>query len=79
MPIWIDYMGHALKDVAPVAKVKPEGIEIVNGELYMNDRMPGAGFVPTVDLPVPHDQIVDVDENERQQVLDLFAGKDAIF
>jgi len=79
MPIWIDYMGHALKNVAPVAKVKPEGIEIVNGELYMNDRMPGAGFVPTVDLPVPHDQIVNIDEYEREQVLDLFAGKDAIF
>jgi len=79
MPVWIDYMAHALKTVAPVEKVKPDGIEIINGEVYMNDRMPGAGFVPTVDLPVPQDQIATIDEYERQQVLDLFSGKDAIF
>ncbi|KWF20441.1 penicillin-binding protein [Burkholderia pseudomultivorans] len=80
LPVWIDYMGAALKGVPEYKPTMPEGVESLGGELYFTDFTPGHGFVSTVGVPqaapaqntdeaVPH-----VDEQEKQDIMNLFRG-----
>ncbi len=73
LPVWIDYMTHALKGVPEYTNPMPEGVTTIDGELYFSNRTPGAGFVPAVGLPDPGAAPVTIDEHERQQVLDMFS------
>ncbi|MFC7289104.1 penicillin-binding protein 1A [Herminiimonas glaciei] len=43
LPIWINYMQKALKDVPMVERTVPEGIITVNGEYYYAESPPGLG------------------------------------
>jgi penicillin-binding protein 1A len=43
LPIWINYMQKALKDVPMVERTVPEGIVTVNGEYYYAESPPGLG------------------------------------
>ncbi|OQW87344.1 MAG: penicillin-binding protein [Rhodoferax ferrireducens] len=77
LPVWIEFMSHALKDV-PVAEVPvPEGVVNVDGEWFFNeytratgiatlgvDGNGGATETPLV-IPMPV-------EEERKKILDLF-------
>jgi penicillin-binding protein 1A len=45
LPIWVEYMQRALKDVPQAEPAMPDGLTKVGGELYFSDKMPGKGFV----------------------------------
>ncbi|PRH44667.1 penicillin-binding protein [Burkholderia multivorans] len=80
LPVWIDYMGAALKGVPDFKPTMPDGVESLGGELYFTDFTPGHGFVSTVGVPqAPASQEVDdavphVDEQEKQDIMNLFRG-----
>ncbi|RQX80414.1 penicillin-binding protein 1A [Burkholderia anthina] len=80
LPVWIDYMGAALKGVPEFKPTAPEGVESLGGELYFTEFTPGHGFVSTVGVPqAPAAQDVDeavphVDEQEKQDIMNLFRG-----
>jgi penicillin-binding protein 1A len=48
LPIWVDYMGHALRGVPQVQMPMPEGVATIGGELYYADMTPGNGFVASI-------------------------------
>ncbi|CAN7331065.1 penicillin-binding protein 1A [Trinickia sp. LjRoot230] len=48
LPIWIDYMGHALHGVPQVQMPMPDSVTAVNGELYYADMTPGNGFIASI-------------------------------
>ncbi|AOK15452.1 penicillin-binding protein [Burkholderia cepacia] len=78
LPVWIDYMGAALKGVPEFKPTVPDGVESLGGELYFTEFAPGHGFVSTVGVPqAPAAQNVDatvphVDEQEKQDIMNLF-------
>ncbi len=80
LPVWIDYMGAALKGVPDFKPTMPDGVESLGGELYFTDFTPGHGFVSTVGVPqAPASQEADdavphVDEQEKQDIMNLFRG-----
>ena len=80
LPVWIDYMGAALKGVPEFKPTMPDDVQALGSELYFTEFTPGHGFVSTVgvpqapavqntDEPVPH-----VDEQEKQDIMNLFRG-----
>ncbi|MBR8304348.1 penicillin-binding protein 1A [Burkholderia dolosa] len=80
LPVWIDYMGAALKGVPEFKPTMPDDVESLGGELYFTEFTPGHGFVSTVGVPqAPAPQDVDeavphVDEQEKQDIMNLFRG-----
>lgn len=58
LPIWIEYMRHALKDVpeAPVPP-PPPGLNRINGDFYFAEYPPGQA-VARVGLPAPSDALL---------------------
>ncbi|MEA3120717.1 MAG: penicillin-binding protein [Paraburkholderia sp.] len=48
LPIWIDYMSHALRGVPQEEMPAPDGVTTVDGELYFTDMTPGNGFVASI-------------------------------
>jgi penicillin-binding protein 1A len=50
LPIWIDYMGRALRGVPQTEPQMPPGVATVAGELYYADMVPGTGFVASIGL-----------------------------
>jgi penicillin-binding protein 1A len=48
LPIWVDYMGRALRGVPDQPMAMPEGVATVGGELFLADKMPGNGFVASI-------------------------------
>ncbi len=58
LPIWLDYMRHALKNV-PQAEVPPPppGLNRVNGDFYFAEYPPGQA-VARVGLPAPSDALL---------------------
>nr|WP_185732217.1 penicillin-binding protein 1A [Burkholderia sp. Bp8963] len=81
LPVWIDYMGAALKGVPEFKPTMPDGVDTLGSELYFDEFTPGHGFVSTVGVPqapavqdttdveAPH-----VDEQEKQDIMNLFRG-----
>ncbi|WP_080416758.1 penicillin-binding protein 1A [Burkholderia ubonensis] len=80
LPVWIDYMGAALKGVPEFKPTIPDGVETLGSELYFADFTPGHGFVSTVGVaqaPVAQDaeeEAPHVDEQEKQDIMNLFRG-----
>ncbi|WP_321791433.1 penicillin-binding protein 1A [Burkholderia pyrrocinia] len=80
LPVWIDYMGAALRGVPEFKPTAPDGVESLGSELYFTEFTPGHGFVSTVGVPqAPAAQNVDeavphVDEQEKQDIMNLFRG-----
>ena len=69
LPIWIDYMRHALKGVPVEQYTAPEGVINVNDEWYYEEYTRGAGISSLGledKLPTPPN------EDERKGILDLF-------
>ena len=48
LPIWVDYMGHALKNVPQYQQPVPAGITNIGGEIYYDNFTPGNGFVTNI-------------------------------
>ncbi|WP_233832383.1 penicillin-binding protein 1A [Paraburkholderia sp. ZP32-5] len=85
LPVWIEYMGYALKGVPEYKMPMPDGIVELGSELYFEDFTPGHGFVATVGVSqatldaeaasaasaaAPEQ----VGEQERQDIMNLFRG-----
>jgi penicillin-binding protein 1A len=69
LPVWIDFMAHALKGV-PAAEPKPPPGLVSSGGLYVFEEFSGAAGVTGIGLEdkVPQPP----DEQERSSILDLF-------
>ncbi|MDR5854398.1 penicillin-binding protein 1A [Caballeronia sp. LZ062] len=50
LPIWVEYMGRALRGIPQQQMAMPEGVTTIDGELFYADRTPGAGFVASIGL-----------------------------
>ena len=48
LPIWVEYMGRALRSLPQEPMPMPEGVATVAGEIYMADAVPGNGFVASI-------------------------------
>jgi len=48
LPIWIDYMRHALKGVPEYQLPMPAGVEMLGDEVYYDAFTPGQGFVASI-------------------------------
>ncbi|MGH8781931.1 penicillin-binding protein 1A [Paraburkholderia sp.] len=82
LPVWIDYMGRALKGVPEYRMPMPDGVVTLGDELYFEDFTPGHGFVATVGVSqasldagasgasgaAPQQ----VGEQEKQDIMNLF-------
>jgi penicillin-binding protein 1A len=84
LPVWMDYMGKALKGVPEYKPMTPPDVTSLGGELYYDDMTPGHGFVATIGVsqapaqdgvsgvtaPAP-----EVGEQEKQDIMNLFKGQ----
>lgn len=52
LPIWLSYMGKALKGVAEKDRAMPPGVVNVGGEVYYVENQPGQG-VPSLGIDLP--------------------------
>ncbi|CAM2192949.1 Penicillin-insensitive transglycosylase / Penicillin-sensitive transpeptidase [Paraburkholderia kururiensis] len=50
LPIWVEYMQRALRGVPQEEPPQPDGVTVVNGELYFADMTPGSGFVASIGM-----------------------------
>ncbi|NML33763.1 penicillin-binding protein 1A [Paraburkholderia antibiotica] len=85
LPVWIEYMGRALKGVPEYKMARPDDVTEIGSELYFDDFTPGHGFVSTVGVSqatldaeaaanaasVAPEQ---VGEQEKQDIMNLFRG-----
>ncbi len=77
LPVWIDFMGSALRGV-PVEEPMPnppEGVSNVGGEWYYDEFVRGRGGVGSLgleDRPARPPPEPAVDEEEKRSILDLF-------
>jgi penicillin-binding protein 1A len=88
LPIWVDYMGRALRGVPQAEPAMPDTVTSVDGELFYKDDTPGNGFVASIGLDSANplagasDAVggvgpagmtpPTVTTNEKQQIMDLF-------
>ncbi|MCC8391621.1 penicillin-binding protein 1A [Paraburkholderia sp. MMS20-SJTR3] len=50
LPIWVEYMQRALRGVPQAEPQQPDGVTVVDGELFFTDMVPGRGFVASIGL-----------------------------
>ncbi|ALE56088.1 penicillin-binding protein [Burkholderia sp. HB1] len=82
LPVWIEYMGRALKGVPDYKMPKPDGVTEIGSELYFDEFTPGHGFVSTVGISqAALDEAsaasaapAQVGEQEKQDIMNLFRG-----
>ncbi|WP_126285085.1 penicillin-binding protein 1A [Burkholderia stagnalis] len=82
LPVWIDYMGAALKGVPEFKPAMPDDVTALGSELYFAEFTPGHGFVSTVGVAqapaaaqdVGEEEAPHVDEQEKQDIMNLFRG-----
>jgi penicillin-binding protein 1A len=48
LPIWVEYMGTALKGVPNYTMPMPPGVQVIGDELYFDNFTPGNGFVASL-------------------------------
>ncbi|TAM00705.1 MAG: penicillin-binding protein 1A [Paraburkholderia sp.] len=88
LPIWVEYMQHALRGVPQEDPPPPEGVTTIAGELYFTDMTPGSGFVASIGVDSSNlaggaGEAVggmapagmtppNVTSNEKQRIMDLF-------
>ncbi len=70
LPVWIEYMGYALRNIPVEEPTAPEGIVNVGGEWYFEEYSKASG-VPSVGLDDKSAPQPPTDE-ERKSILDLF-------
>ena len=69
LPVWIEFMQQALKDVPVADLVAPDGVTNVNGEWYFNEFGPASGISG---LGLDDKQPKEPTEDEKKSILDLF-------
>ncbi|MDR5780502.1 penicillin-binding protein 1A [Caballeronia sp. LZ065] len=84
LPVWMEYMGRALKGVPEYKPMMPPDVTSLGGELYFDDMTPGHGFIATVGVSqAPPQEGVsgvtapapEVGEQEKQDIMNLFKGQ----
>jgi penicillin-binding protein 1A len=50
LPIWVDYMGRALRGIPQAEPAMPDTVTSVDGELFYSEVTPGNGFVASIGL-----------------------------
>ncbi|HWW04191.1 penicillin-binding protein 1A [Collimonas sp.] len=88
LPIWVEYMGRALRGVPQYQMPMPDGVTTINNEFYFDNMTPGNGFIASLGLgagngapveigpdgmPVPTPE-TSPQEDEKQNILKLFGG-----
>ncbi|HEX7690586.1 MAG TPA: penicillin-binding protein 1A [Burkholderiaceae bacterium] len=69
LPVWIEFMQQALKDVPVAELVPPDGVTNINGEWYYNEFGPAAGVSGVgLDDKAPKETT----DDEKKSILDLF-------
>jgi len=69
LPVWLDYMSHALKDVPVEEPVAPDGVVRIGDEWYFEEVTPATGIWSLgVEETLPDAPSAD----DRKSVLDLF-------
>ncbi|WP_168787418.1 penicillin-binding protein 1A [Paraburkholderia aromaticivorans] len=82
LPVWVEYMGRALKGVPEYKMPMPDDVTEIGSELYFDDFTPGHGFIATVGVSqasldaessaasaaAPEQ----VGEQEKQDIMNLF-------
>jgi penicillin-binding protein 1A len=69
LPIWVDYMRYALKDIPVEEPPAPEGVVNINGEWYYEEYTHGTGITSVgLEDKLPNTPT----EDERKSILDLF-------
>jgi penicillin-binding protein 1A len=53
LPIWVEYMGTALKGVPNYTMPVPPGVQVIGDELYYDNFTPGNGFVASLGVENP--------------------------
>ena len=48
LPIWVEYMGRALRGVPDQPMPMPPDVATVDGEIYLADKLPGNGFIASI-------------------------------
>ena len=79
LPIWVSYMGRALRGVPQVQMPMPEGVTTINNELFFDNFTPGNGFIASLgvgaglgtnDDGTPMTQ----EDQEKSSIMKLFDG-----
>ena len=84
LPVWIEYMGNAMKGVPEYRMPMPDDVVTIGDELYFDDLTPGHGFISTVGVSQatldeasggPSGAAPEqVGEEEKQNIMNLFRG-----
>ncbi|KAA1005794.1 penicillin-binding protein 1A [Paraburkholderia panacisoli] len=83
LPVWIEYMGRALKGVPEFKMARPDDVTEIGSELYFDDFTPGHGFIATVgvsqatldaEASAAAAAPQQVGEQEKQDIMNLFRG-----
>ncbi|EDZ98622.1 penicillin-binding protein, 1A family [Burkholderia sp. H160] len=83
LPVWIDYMGRALKGVPEYKMARPDDVTEIGSELYFDGFTPGHGFIATVgvsqatldaEASAAAAAPEQVGEQEKQDIMNLFRG-----
>ena len=76
LPVWIDYMGVALKGVPVEEPVPPEGVMNVGGEWYYEEFTPATGVKELHGDPGEQGESTPAPSSseEKKNILDLFGG-----
>jgi penicillin-binding protein 1A len=90
LPVWMDYMSRALRDVPEYKSSMPPDVVSLGGELYFDDVTPGHGFVATIGVSqappesassaspgvtgAPAAPAPQVNDQEKQDIMNLFKG-----
>ncbi|WP_372527846.1 penicillin-binding protein 1A [Piscinibacter sp.] len=69
LPVWIDYMKYALKNLPVEEASPPEGVVNLNGEWYYEEYTHGSGVTS---VGMDEKQPTAPSEDERKSILDLF-------
>ncbi len=88
LPVWIEYMGRAIKGVPEYKMPMPDGVVTLGDELYYEEYTPGRGFVSTVGISQAALDAAasgasgadtdappqEVNAQEKQDIMNLFRG-----
>ena len=79
LPIWVSYMGRALRGVPQVQMPMPEGIATINNELFFDNFTPGNGFIASLGVGGGSGTNEDgtpatAEDDEKRSIMKLFDG-----
>ncbi|MEB0164578.1 PBP1A family penicillin-binding protein, partial [Glaciimonas sp. CA11.2] len=79
LPIWVSYMGRALRGVPQVQMPMPEGITTINNELFFDNFTPGNGFIASLGVGGGSGTNEDgtpatAEDDEKRSIMKLFDG-----